>query len=85
MVQRLFFGDLALVDQGLHIGMVHGAKDHLTLAEVVNARIAGVDPVAVATRVDQEGSDGAVRFLFGRDRRQFDDQMRLFHDLAQHR
>jgi hypothetical protein len=72
-----------LVDQGLHVRVVHGAKQHLALAEMVDARIAGMHPVAVATRVDEKGRDGAVRFLLRRHGGQFDHQVRLFDDLAQ--
>ncbi len=78
MVERVFFADLALVDQRLDVGMVHGAEHHLAVAEMVDAGVARVDPVAVTARVDQKGCDGAVGFLLSRDRRQFDDQVRLF-------
>ena len=44
----LFLGELALVDQALHVGVVDRALDQLGAAEVVDARVAGMDPVAVA-------------------------------------
>ena len=49
--------------------------------EVVDARVAGMDPVAVAGGVDQEGGQRAVRLLLGGDGGQLDDQVRLLHQL----
>ena len=58
-------GQLAAVHQRLHVGMVHGALDQLAAVEMVDARVAGMDPVAVARRVDEEGGQRAVRLLLG--------------------
>ena len=46
----LFLGDLAFVDQPLHERMVDRALHHLGAAEVVDARIAGMDDVASQVR-----------------------------------
>ena len=50
---------------------------------MVNARIAGVHPVAFAAGVDQEGGDGAVGLLLGRDGGELDHQVRFLADLLQ--
>ena len=79
----LFLGDLALVDQALHVGVVDRAAHHLGAAEVVDARVAGVDDVALAVRADQERGDRAVRLFLGGDRGQLDHQVRFEHQLLQ--
>ena len=61
------------------------ALDQLAAVEVVDARVAGMHPVAVAGRVDQEGGEGAVRLLLGGDGGELDDQVRLLHHLLEQR
>ena len=83
MAVGLFLGDLAVVDQALHVRVVDRAADHLGGAEVVDARVAGVDEVALARRADEERGDRAVRLLLGGDRRQLDHQVRFEHELLE--
>ena len=64
MYGRLLFGDLAAVNQGLHIGMVHGALNEPAAVEVVDAGITGVGPVAVALGVNQKSCQRAMRLFF---------------------
>ena len=83
MTVRFFFGQLPLVDQSLHEGVVAGAADHLGAPKEVDPGIASVHDVAFACRADQEGRHRAVRLFLGCDRRQLDHQMRFKHQLLQ--
>ena len=82
-VVGFFLGELAFVDEALHERMVDRAAHHLGAAEVVHARVAGMDDVAFAVRADDERGHRAVRLFFGRDRRQLDHQVRLEHELLE--
>ena len=64
--------------------MVHRALDELVAVVMVNARVPGVHPVAVATGVDQECGHRAVRLFLRGYGRQLDDDVGLLHQLHQH-
>lgn len=81
----LGFADLAAVDQRLDIGVIAGAMDQRTVLHMVDARVAGMHPVALAARRDEEGRQRAVRFLLGGDGGEADNDMRLGHDVLEHR
>ena len=81
--QRLFFGDLAALDQRLHIGVVHGPADETIAVELVHAGVSRVRPVALAAGVDEKRRQRAVRLFLCRNRRELDDEVRLLHDLPQ--
>ena len=51
---------------------------------MVDARIPGVHPVAVASRIDEERRNGAVRFLLCRNSGQPNDNVRFFHHGFEH-
>ena len=64
--------------------MVHGALDQLVAVEVVDARVAGVDPMALPGGIDEEGRQRAVRLLLGGDGRELDDDVGFLHHLLEH-
>ncbi|MCY1229302.1 hypothetical protein D9M72_416640 [compost metagenome] len=80
----LGLADLAAIDQRLHVRMVARALDQRAVVEVIDARVACVDPGAVAFRVHQEGGQRAVRLLLARQRRELDHRVGVFEQLAQH-
>ena len=81
----LFFGEFSTVDQGLDVGVVHGALDELGTVVLVNAGIPGVRPMAVTARIDEESRHRAVRFFFCRNGCQLDHDVGFLHDLVQGR
>ena len=58
-------------------------RQHVGIAEMVDARVAGVHDIAVTRGADEKGGDGAVRLLFRRDRGQLDHQVRFHHQLLE--
>ena len=84
MYISLFLGQLTLVYQRLHIGMVRCAVYQLAAVKMVNTGITSVNPVTVTCGVDQKCCKRAVRFLFGRDSRQLDDEMGFLDNLLEH-
>lgn len=79
-----FFRYVSLVYKGLHIGVVHGSMDQLAVIKVVYPRVPCVHPMAVATRIDQECCQRAVRLLFCRNSGELDNNVRLFNNLLEH-
>jgi hypothetical protein len=78
-----FLGQLALVDQTLHEGMVSRAAHHVGTTEVVHARIASVCDPGFEVGVDQERRHRAVGLFLGRDGGELDHQVRFHHQLVQ--
>src|SRR4051794_27828334 len=50
MAVRFLFGNLALIDKPLYIGMVDAAGDHIRAPKVINPRISGMHIVAFPIR-----------------------------------
>jgi hypothetical protein len=81
MAFGVFWRQLALRHQRLHIRMVCGAEHRRAAVEVVHPRIAHMHPVALPGRQHHERGNRAVRLLLGRDRGELDDRVRVLDDL----
>lgn len=80
----LFRADLAFVNQRLHVGVICCSVDQLTALVMVDPGVTGVHPVAGSGWRNQKRCKRAVRFLFGRDRGELDDDMGFVNDLPEH-
>ena len=74
---RLLLGDFALVYQGLHKGVVAGARHQPPAVKMVNARVAAVNPVASARRQPQVRGNGCVWLVLAANLNHANNRMRI--------